>query len=156
MNCIIPKNSNKNLFIVHSEKKGKEKLEENKTIQMRSEKKLKIIKLNLKLIQNKTQENKNMSTGRLSNQNVSTHNKKNRHITQQTSRQLGKLIYTGRRTVNDESTQYDNPYLRSTPIIMKRSGYDDTPSQTCRRINTNLFKSQHHIKIQHGKVDIVT
>ena len=48
MNCSIPKNSNKNLFTVHSEKKGKEKLKENKTNQMRSEKKLKIIKLNFK------------------------------------------------------------------------------------------------------------
>lgn len=50
MNCSVPENFNKNLFTVHSEKKEKEKLEENKIIQMRSEKKLKIIKLNLKLI----------------------------------------------------------------------------------------------------------
>ena len=55
MNCSIPENTNKNLFTVHNEKeKGKEKLEENKIIQMRSEKKLKIIKLNLKPIQNKS------------------------------------------------------------------------------------------------------
>ena len=46
MNCSVLENSNKNLFTVHSEKeKGKEKLEENKTNQMRSEEKLKIIKL---------------------------------------------------------------------------------------------------------------
>ena len=39
MNCSIHENSNKNLFTVHNEKeKGKEKLEENKTIQMRSKK----------------------------------------------------------------------------------------------------------------------
>ena len=37
-------------------------MEENKIIQVNSEKKLKIIKLNLKLIQNKSQKNKNMST----------------------------------------------------------------------------------------------
>ena len=88
MNYSIPKNSNKNLFTVHSEKeKGKENLEEIKTNQMRSEKKLKIIKLNLKLIQNKSQKNKIMSKGRPSITCVSTHNKMNRHITEQVSTQ---------------------------------------------------------------------
>ena len=73
-------------------------MEENKIIQMRSEKKLKIIKLNLKLIQNKSQENKIMSTGRPSSDCVSTQNKKNQKMTVQ------------------ESTQYGIPYNRSTPI----------------------------------------
>ena len=63
MNCSIPKNSNKSFLIVHNEKEKGKKLEENKTIQMRSEKKLKTIKLNLKLIQNKSQKNKIMSKG---------------------------------------------------------------------------------------------
>ena len=73
MNCSISENIYKKFFAVHSEKeKGKEKLEENKINQMRSEKKLKIIKLNLKKIQNKSQENKIMSTGRLSSDCVST------------------------------------------------------------------------------------
>ena len=55
MNCSIPKNSNKNLFTVHSEKeKRKEKLEENKSNQMRSEKKIKTIKVNLNQSQNKS------------------------------------------------------------------------------------------------------
>ena len=73
INYSILENTDKNLVTVHIEKeKGKEKLEENKTIQMRSEKKLKIIKLNLKPIQNKFQENKNMSTGRLNSDCVST------------------------------------------------------------------------------------
>ena len=50
----MPKNIDKNLVTVHFEKeKGKEKIEENKIIQVKSEKKLKTIKLNLKLIQNK-------------------------------------------------------------------------------------------------------
>ena len=120
MNCSIFENSNKNLFTVHSEKeKGKEKLEENKIIQMRSEKKLKIIKLNLKPIQNKSQENKNMSTGRPSITNVSTHNKKNQHIIEQISTQLKKPIYTSRRTVKNESTQYGMTYNRLTPIERK-------------------------------------
>ena len=44
---------------------------------MRYEKKLKIIKLNLKPIQNKSQENKMMSKGRPSITSVSTHNKMN-------------------------------------------------------------------------------
>ena len=49
MNCSIPKNTDKNLFTVHIEKeKEKEKMEENKTLQMKSGKKLKTIKLNLK------------------------------------------------------------------------------------------------------------
>ena len=39
VNCSILENTDKNLFTVHSEKeKGKEKLKENKKIQMRSEK----------------------------------------------------------------------------------------------------------------------
>ena len=50
MNYSISKNTNKNLFTIHSEKEKGKKLEENKINQMRSEKKLKIIKLNLKLI----------------------------------------------------------------------------------------------------------
>ena len=54
MNYLIPKNIDKNLVTDHSEKKGKEKIEENKIIQENSEKKLKIIKLNMKPIQNKS------------------------------------------------------------------------------------------------------
>ena len=51
MNCIIPENSNKNSLTVYNEKeKEKEKIEENQTIRVNSEKKLKIIKLNLKKI----------------------------------------------------------------------------------------------------------
>ena len=65
---------------------------ENKTIQVKSKNRLKIIKLNLKLIQNKK-----MSTGRPSNDCVSTHNKMNQKMTVQ------------------ESTQYGKPYNRSTP-----------------------------------------
>ena len=108
INCSIPENSNKNLFTAHSEKeKGKEKLEENKTNQMRSEKKLKIIKLNLKLIQNKSQENKNMFKGRPSITSVSTHNKINTQKIENVSTQLKNSIRTGRRIVKNESTQYD-------------------------------------------------
>ena len=65
---------------------------------MKSEKRLKIIKLNLKLIQNKSQENKIMSTGRPSSNCVSTQNKKNQKMTVQ------------------RLTQYDIPYNKSTPI----------------------------------------
>ena len=99
MNCLILKNTDKNLVTVHFEKeKGKEKMEENKTFQVKSKKKLKIIKLNLKLGQIKSQENKIMSTGQPSSDYVSTHNKK--------------------MTVK-ESTQYGKPYNRSTPINEK-------------------------------------
>ena len=59
----------------------------------------------MKLIQNKSQKNKNMSTGRPSNHSVSTHIKKNQHITQQTLTQLGVPIYIGQRIVNNESTR---------------------------------------------------
>ena len=98
MNCSIPENIDKNFFTVHIEKeKGKENLVENKTIQVKSRKRLKIIKLNLKPIQNKSQENKIMSTGRPSSDCVSTQNKKNQKMTVQ------------------ESTQYGIPYNRSTP-----------------------------------------
>ena len=55
MNCLIPKNTDKNLVTVHNGKeKGKEKIEKNKINQVKSEKKLKTIKLNLKLIKNKS------------------------------------------------------------------------------------------------------
>ena len=85
INYIIPKNSNKNLIIKINEKdKGKENLRENKINKIRSEKKLKIIKLNLNQSQNKSQGNKFMTIGR--------------------------------RTVKNESTQYDRTYHRSTPI----------------------------------------
>ena len=88
INYIISKNNDKNLFTVDSEKeKRKEKIEENKTIQVNSEKKLKTIKLNLKPIQNKSLKNKNMSTGRPSNQSVSIHIEKSQHKIQQTSTQ---------------------------------------------------------------------
>ena len=64
MNCLILKNTDKNLVNVHNEKeKGKEKIEENKINQVKSENKLKTIKLKLKPIENKFQENKFMSTG---------------------------------------------------------------------------------------------
>ena len=132
MNCLIPKNTDKNLVIVHNGKeKGKEKIEENKTIQVKSEKKLKTIKLNLKPIQNKTQKNKNMSTGRPSNESVSTHIKKNQHITQQTSTQLGIPIYTGRRIVNNESTRNSSTYHRST--LMERN------NRVTRHMNSNVL-----------------
>ena len=65
---------------------------------MRSEKRLKIIMLNLKLIQNKSQKNKIMPIGRPSSNCVSTQNKKNKKMTVQ------------------ESTQYGIHYNRSTPI----------------------------------------
>ena len=96
MNCIILENSNKNFLTVHNEKeKRKEKLEENKTNQMRTEKKLKIIKLNLKLIQNKSQENKIISKGRPSITSVSTQNKMNQHITEHASTPKKRPIRTG-------------------------------------------------------------
>ena len=86
MNCIISGNNDKNLFTVDNEKeKGKEKIGENKINQEKSEKKLKIIKLNLKPNENKSQKNKFMSTGRPSNNSVSTHNQKSQHAMQYTS-----------------------------------------------------------------------
>ena len=117
MNCLLPENIDKNLVTVHSEKeKEKEKIEENKIIQVKSKKKLKTIKLNLKPIQNKSQKNKIISKGRPSIASVSTQNKMNQHITVQASTQLKNSIRTGQRTVKNESTQYDRTYNRSTPI----------------------------------------
>ena len=86
---------------------------------MRSEKKLKIIKLNLKLIQIKSEENKLISKGQPRIASVSTQNKMNQHITVQASTQLKRSIRTGRRTVKNESTQYGMIYNRSTPIERK-------------------------------------
>ena len=64
MNCLISKNSDKNFVNIHTGKeKGKEKIEENKINQEKSEKKLKTIKLHLKPNDNKSQKNKFMSTG---------------------------------------------------------------------------------------------
>ena len=83
---------------------------------MNYEKKLKTIKLNLKLIQNKSQKKKNMSTSRPSNQSVSIHIEKSQHKIQQTSTQLGVPIYTGRRIVDNASTHKGRTYHRSTPI----------------------------------------
>ena len=83
MNCTIFRNNDKNLFTIDSGKeKGKEKIEENQTIQVKSEKKLKTLKINLKSVKNNSQKNKNMSTGRLSNISVSTHAEKSQHIMQ--------------------------------------------------------------------------
>ena len=99
MNCLISENTDKKPVNIHNRKeKGKEKIEENKINQEKSEKKLKTIKLNSKPVQIKSQENKIMSTGRPSSDYVSTHNKK--------------------MTVK-ESTQYGKPYNRSTPINEK-------------------------------------
>ena len=73
----------------------------------------------MKLIQNKSQKNKIISKGRPSIISVSTHNKMNRHITEHASTQKKKPIRTGRRTVKNESTQYDRTYHRSTPREQK-------------------------------------
>ena len=55
INCLIFENTDKNLVNVHNGKeKGKEKIEENKINQVKSEKKFKTIKLNLKPIENKS------------------------------------------------------------------------------------------------------
>ena len=81
MNCIILENIDINLVTVHNGKeKGKEKIEENKIIHVNSEKKLKIIKLNLKPIKNKSQKNKFMSTGRPSGHSVSTRTQESQHV----------------------------------------------------------------------------
>ena len=88
MNCSVSENSNKNLFTIHNGKeKGKEKIEENKINQVKSENKLKIIKLNLKPNENKFQNNKFMFTGRPSSHIVSTHNLKSQHVVKYTSTQ---------------------------------------------------------------------
>ena len=80
MNCIILENSNKNFLIIHNEKeKGKGKLEESNATQMRSEKKLKIIKLNLKQSKDKSQGNKFMFKGQTNIISVSTQKKISRH-----------------------------------------------------------------------------
>ena len=64
MNCLIYENTDKNLVNVHNGKeKGKEKIEENKINQVKYEKKIKTIKLNLKPNENKSQKNKFMSIG---------------------------------------------------------------------------------------------
>ena len=65
---------------------------------MRSEKKLKIIKLNLKQSQNKSQRNKFMFKDRPNNTSVSTQNKISKHITDHASTQWKRPIRTGRRT----------------------------------------------------------
>ena len=71
---------------IHNEKeKGKEKLDENNANQMRFEKKLKIIKLNLNQTQNKSQRNKFMSKIRPNITNVSIQNKTSRQITNHAS-----------------------------------------------------------------------
>ena len=98
---------------------------------MKSEKKLKTIKLNLKPIQNKSQKNKNMSISRPSNQSVSIHIEKSQHKIQQTSTQLGVPIYTGRRIVDNESTHKGRTYHRSTPI--KRNNW------ASRHTNSNVL-----------------
>ena len=74
---------------------------------MNSEKKLKTIKLNLKLIENKSQKNKFMSTGRPSGHSVSTRTQKSQHLMQNMSTQYGKPINTGRRIIGHESTHKD-------------------------------------------------
>ena len=54
MNCLISENTVKNHVNIHSRKeKGKEKIEENRINQVKSENKLKTIKLNLKPNENK-------------------------------------------------------------------------------------------------------
>ena len=81
INYLNSENTNKNLVNVHNGKeKGKEKIGENKINQEKSEKKLKTIKINLKPNENKVQNNKIMSTGRLSSNTVSTHNQISQHI----------------------------------------------------------------------------
>ena len=56
MNCTISENNDKNLFtVVSGKEKGKEKIEENQTIQVKSEKKLKTLKINLKSVKNNFQ-----------------------------------------------------------------------------------------------------
>ena len=96
MNCLIFENTDKNVVNIHNGKeKGKEKIEENKINQEKFEKKLKIIKLNLKLIQNKSQKNKIMSKGRPSIASVSTQKKMNQYITVQASTQLKNSRRTG-------------------------------------------------------------
>ena len=80
MNCTISRNNDKNLFTIDSGKeKGKEKIEENQTIQVKFEMKLKALKINLKSAKKNSQKNKNMSIGRLSNLSVSTHVEKSQH-----------------------------------------------------------------------------
>ena len=88
MNCLISKNTVKNPVNIHNGKeKGKEKIEENKISSVKSKNKLKTIKLNLKLIKNKSQQNKFMSTGRPNSHIVSTHNLKSQHVVKYTSTQ---------------------------------------------------------------------
>ena len=54
MNCLISENTDKNFVnIDNGKEKGKEKIEENKINQVKSENKLKTIKLNLKPNENK-------------------------------------------------------------------------------------------------------
>ena len=131
MNCIISRNNDKNLFTVENGKeKGKEKIEENQTIQVNSEKKLKKIKLNFHPIQNNSQKNKNMSTGRPSNFSVSTHDEKSQQIMQQRSTQLRKHVYIGRCIIDNESTHKDKNHHRSTPI--KRTDW------ASRHMNSNV------------------
>ena len=86
MNCLNSENTNKNLVNVHNGKeKGKEKIEENKINHEKSDKKLKIIKVNLKSNENKFQNNKLMYTGRPNSHSVSTHNQKSQHVVKYTS-----------------------------------------------------------------------
>ena len=71
-----------------------------------------------------------MSTGRLSNFSVSTHNEKSQHIMQQKSTQLRKHVYTGRRIIDNESTHKSKNQHRSTPI--KRT------DRASRHMNSNV------------------
>ena len=131
MNYLIPENTDKKLVTVHNGKeKGKEKIEENKTNQVKSEKKLKTIKLNLKPIENKSQKNKFMSTGRPSGHSVSTRTQESQHIMQKMSTQLGIPIYTSRRIIDHESTHKVRTYYRSTPI--------DRNDRVSRHMNLNV------------------
>ena len=97
---------------------------------MKSDKKLKTVKLNLKLNENKSQKNKFMSTGRPSGHNVSTRTQKSQHLMQNTSTQQGKLVNIGRRIIYHKSTHKDRTYYRSTPI--KRTDW------VSRHMNSNV------------------
>ena len=101
---------------------------------MKSKKKVKTIKLNLKPIENKSQKNKVMSTGRPSGHSVSTRTQESQHVMQKTSTQQGIPVYTGRHIIDHESIHKDRTHYKSTPI--------DRIDRVSRHMNLN--RSTHN------------
>ena len=84
-----------------------------------------------------------MSTGRPSNQSVSTHIEKSQHKIQQTSTQLGVPIYTCRRIVDNESTLNGRTCHRSTPIERNNWASQHTNSNVLTHNNEKFWVRQH-------------